>query len=259
MILTGAFANLLLNALIVVLLSVTIAYCWVLNRRIKVLQDSRGELALLLKHFDDSTQRASDSIINLQTTSKRIGEVIQSRITKCNDLMEDLAYMIDKGEKIASKMEASFAVNRARNRVMEQAGEMSAAAPVVERAHERVVERTVEKPLPKIELEPQMDEVDEYADVPVSTRQKTASTLEAVLSRVVNRNKAAEPVEESDVPAAKTNWTPASWPSAASAVNKSAAKPSRASSDDTKSSAGMRRRSQAEQELLDMIKFGIKG
>src|SRR3984885_11490246 len=108
---TGALANLMLNLVIVVLLAVTICYCWILNRRIRVLQDSKSELAQLLKHFDESTQRASESIIALQTASKKIGENIQFRIDKANYLMDDLSFMIDRGNKLTNQMEASFAVN----------------------------------------------------------------------------------------------------------------------------------------------------
>src|SRR5271170_6795052 len=117
---TGAVATLLLNILIVALLAVTIAYCWLLNRRIKVLQDSKSELAQLLKHFDESTQRASESIIALQTASKKIGENIQFRVDKANYLLDDLAFMIEKGNKLANQMEAGFAVGRARSKVMSE-------------------------------------------------------------------------------------------------------------------------------------------
>src|SRR5271170_2360564 len=137
---TGAVATLLLNILIVALLAVTIAYCWLLNRRIKVLQDSKSELAQLLKHFDESTQRASESIIALQSASKKIGENIQFRIDKANYLLDDLAFMIDRGSKLANQMEASFAVNRARNKVLaeqppaeDEAPEPVKPVPVIER------------------------------------------------------------------------------------------------------------------------------
>src|ERR1700733_4725976 len=108
---TAAAFNLALNILIVALLVVTIGYCWLLNRRIRVLQDSKSELAQLLKHFDESTQRASESIIALQVASKKIGENIQFRIDKANYLMDDLSFMIDRGNKLTNQMEASFAVN----------------------------------------------------------------------------------------------------------------------------------------------------
>jgi septal ring factor EnvC (AmiA/AmiB activator) len=117
---TGLIANVLLNILLVGLLCATIGYCYVLNRRIKTLQDSKSELANLLKHFDQSTIKASETIIAMQTASKKIGDNIQMRIDKANYLMDDLAYSIDKGTKLTQQLEAAFAINRARSRIHEE-------------------------------------------------------------------------------------------------------------------------------------------
>lgn len=174
-------ANLLLNALVIVLLGLTIGYCWLLNRRIQVLQDSKSELAQLLKHFDESTERASESIIALQTASKKIGENIQHRIDKANFLLDDMAFMIEKGGKIANQMEAGFAVSRARR-----------AAEPPQSAEEK--------------------------SAPQPSRERTAASLEAVLGRLAGRRPA--PQEEDPLPSP---------------------------------------RSKSEQELLAMLKTGIKG
>jgi hypothetical protein len=204
---TGMIANLLLNLLIIVLLAVTISYCWVLNRRIKLLQDSKSELAQLLKYFDESTERASESIVALQTASKKIGENIQMRIDKANFLLDDLAFMIEKGSKVANQMEAGFAVGRARNRVIAEQQPPVAEAPVI---------RMPATYQPEIRPE----------EKPASVKDKTSASLEAVLERVVGRAKPMHAVEEEPTPRRQPNLRP---------------------------------RSKAEQELLDMIKAGIKG
>ena len=215
--LTGVVANLLLNCLIIVLLSVTIAYCWLLNRRIKILQDSKSELGVLLKHFDESTKRASDSIIALQSASKKIGESIQMRIEKANFLLDDMAFMIEKGEKQANKMEAGLAVNRARNRVMAEQPVDKMERPV----HvARPVDDFREKPIDQVQL----------LDKAISSRDKTAASLEAVLERVVSRQKTSE-----------QEFSPGRNETVAS------------------SSQAARQRSRSEQELLELIKAGIKG
>ena len=205
----GDIASLLLNVVIVVLLAVTIGYCWMLNRRIRILQDSKSELAQLLKYFDESTQRASESIIALQTASKKIGENIQFRIDKANYLLEDLTFMIERGNKLASQMEAGFAVSRARSRVL---AEQQTADP--ETSYQGGPDQAVEE---FAEKEPEKS---------VSSREKTTASLEAVLERVVGRNKSAEAAKE---------------------------RPPRERSQPPRS------RSKAEQELLDMIKAGMKG
>lgn len=195
-------AGLFLDILIMLLLSVTIGYCWILNRRIKVLQDSKSELAQLLGHFDESTQRASESIIALQTASKKIGENIQLRIDKANYVLDDLSFMIEKGNKLANQMEADIAIGRAKNRAMAEA---PAAPPE-------------KKPLPVIEKAEQAL----VSAKPATARDKMATSLEAVLERIAGRKQAeapAAPLRRPEKPV----------------------------------------RSRAEQELLDMIKAGIKG
>ncbi len=206
-----AVANFLLDFLIVGLLMANITYCWVLNKRIKILQDGKSELANLLKYFDEATIRASESIVALQTASKKIGENIQARIDKVNYLMDDLAFMVEKGNKLADKLDANFAVNRARNRVLsDESDESSIYEPVIEKAKEK---HSV-PPQPVIEK--------------TSSKEKATVSLEAVLDRVVGRGKAANQNSNGN---SETN----SRPKTANA------------------------RSKAEQELLDMIRSGIKG
>ena len=110
-----------INLVVALLLVVTIVYCWTLNKRIRILQDSRSELAELLIHFDASTQKASDSIMALQSASKKIGETIQSRIEKANYVADDLNFLVERAEKLADKLEAAVSPNRAASSVQPSA------------------------------------------------------------------------------------------------------------------------------------------
>jgi hypothetical protein len=204
---TGMIANLLLNIVIVGLLAATISYCWVLNRRIKLLQDSKSELAQLLAHFDESTQRASESIVALQTASKRIGENIQHRIEKANYVIDDLGFLIERAGKISSQLEASVAVSRARSRVTHEA----------EPAFEPAEQPALVKPSPVLESRRSAEK---------TGKEKAVASLEAVLERVVGRSKQIEPEDDDNQPAQKTS---------------------------------ARGRSKAEQELLDIVRSGLKG
>jgi hypothetical protein len=210
---TISVLSLLLNLLIVGLLMTTISYCWVLNKRIKILQDSKSELANLLKYFDISTTRASESIVALQSASKKISENIQARTDKVNYLMDDLAFMIEKGTRLADKLDANFAINRAKNRI-----DTDQISPARTEAHDDIMEdftdEIVEKPLvrPALKPVPVMERTEQK-----NTKEKAGVSLEAVLERVIGRVKSSSPK-----PAANN-------------------------------------RSKAEQELLDMIRAGIKG
>lgn len=106
-----------INIVMALLLAATIFYCWLLNKRIQVLQDSKSDLAKLLNRFDQSTLKAAESIHALQTASKKIGETIQGRIEKANYVMDDLSYMIDRASKAADQMEAGIAIARQKDKL----------------------------------------------------------------------------------------------------------------------------------------------
>lgn len=112
--------ELFIDLSLALLLIVTISYCWVLNARIRVLQDGRGELARLLAHFDESTRRASDSIAMLQSTGKKVGEAVQAKIDLATKSMDDLDFLSDRAEKIADQLEAGINIGRTARRVQHE-------------------------------------------------------------------------------------------------------------------------------------------
>jgi len=163
---SSVIVKLMLDVLVASLLVITILYCWQLNRRIRILQDSKGELAKLIKHFDESTARASESIIALQTASKKIGENIQTRIDKAKYLVDDLSFMIEKGNKIADQMETGLSAHRRAAAATPPSTKSSARTSAAAAAQEKT-------PL---------------------GRSKAVSSLETVLERMQGRN-AAESAE----------------------------------------------------------------
>lgn len=98
-------ATLALDSIMVLLLIVTIFLCFKLNGRIKMLQDSKSELAQLIAQFDDLTVRATNSIADIHAAGKRINENMQHQLDKANFLADDLSFMIEKGSKLADRME----------------------------------------------------------------------------------------------------------------------------------------------------------
>jgi hypothetical protein len=95
--------SLLVNAMMAGLLLVTIIYCWRLNNRIRVLQDSKSELARIIREFNESTERATQSIAEIHQATSRLSENIQHKIDKANYLATDLDMMIEKGSRLAGK------------------------------------------------------------------------------------------------------------------------------------------------------------
>ncbi len=156
--------ELVLNVLVAGLLAVTITYCYVLNKRIQVLQNSKGELAELLGHFDESTRRASESILALQAASKKIGDTIQNRIDKANFAIDDLNAMVVKAEHVTDKVEASFAIAKQKEKLG------TAPSPHIQQVREAVQAKVVEK-------EP-TDEEEEAGNI---------ASLQTLISKVATR------------------------------------------------------------------------
>lgn len=248
------------DALLGTLLVLTITYCWVLNRRIRVLQDSKGELAKLIRHFDESTNKASSSVVALQSTSKRISETIQERVEKANFIADDLAFLIDKANKLADRLEdrmkearsparpvvempvAASSVRRkqAAPEVSPDFKPQAKAAPVAvtEPGAKTATRGTARETLAS--LNKKLD-----ATVEDAARDRANATLEAILKRINggelspgDADEIAEAVSSASESQFKENGTEALQ----SANGRAADKP----------------RSRAEQELLDIIKAGSR-
>jgi hypothetical protein len=101
--------SLLIDFTMVLLLVVTILYCRKLNQRIRVLQDSRSELAGIIREFNESTERATQSIAEIHEASRRISENIQHKIDKANYLVADLEAAIGRGSRAVEGVDIATA------------------------------------------------------------------------------------------------------------------------------------------------------
>lgn len=180
-----------LDGLMALLLIITTFYCWRLNKRIRILQDSKSELANIIRQFDDSTQRATDSITEIHAATSRIAENMQHKIDKANYLADDLQFMIEKGNKIADRMEGGIASGRSRS-----SGRMIEDDEPPVQSSRRNDMRLVGK---KVEVE-----ADRVPARKAGGSDSTArSSLESVLKKVSNRNAEADNAAEADADAGK--------------------------------------------------------
>lgn len=130
---TSILLTLILDSMMAMLLIATIVFCLKLNKRIKVLHDSKSELAGLIQQFDQSIEAATQNITEIHEASKRISDNIQHRLDKANFLADDLQFMIEKGNKLADRMEGNITTNRpsgsARPSAQPSRGEAEPAPP----------------------------------------------------------------------------------------------------------------------------------
>lgn len=107
--LSSAVISLILNGVVTSLLAVTIFFCFKLNRRIVTLQDSKGDMAALIRKFDETTERARTSIEELQQIGSKLEGDVTESVKQANFIADDLAFMIDRGKKVATTLKQSAA------------------------------------------------------------------------------------------------------------------------------------------------------
>jgi uncharacterized phage infection (PIP) family protein YhgE len=118
----------ILNLLVIALLIPTIIFAVILNRRLSALRKSRDELAKVVANFNDATLRAEAGIPKLKKATNEASMALKDRVEKAQSLRDDLAFMIERAEEMASKLETGVRVARSEASFGVTAGQPQAAA-----------------------------------------------------------------------------------------------------------------------------------
>jgi biopolymer transport protein ExbB/TolQ len=97
-----------LDALMAVLLTISIATTIVLNRRLNILRGDRAELEKLTQNFREATDRADHGVVGLKVSAQSL----QDRIESARALADDLEFLIERGGGIADRLEAEVRAAR---------------------------------------------------------------------------------------------------------------------------------------------------
>lgn len=116
----------ILDIVVILLLVPTIVYAVILNRRLTALRKSRDELSKVVSSFNEATMRAEAGIPKLKKATAEAGGLLKDRVEKAQTLRDDLAFMIERAEELASRLEG--AVRAARSEGVASAPAQSAAA-----------------------------------------------------------------------------------------------------------------------------------
>ncbi len=100
--------GIVLDIIIVLLLGLTIAFCWRLNQRINELKQSRKDLVELVRTFDTAIINTHKSIANLKEASYNAANELKGYITKAEELINDMSFMTDAAAKLADRLEGNI-------------------------------------------------------------------------------------------------------------------------------------------------------
>lgn len=104
--------SLVLEGLVAVLLVATIAYCYVLNRRLGLLKNLHAELHTVIGGFDEAVEKAQHGLDDLKQAGNDIGLTLQDQIDKARALADELSLMTDAGERVADRLDKSVDARR---------------------------------------------------------------------------------------------------------------------------------------------------
>lgn len=175
--------NLVLNSVMAGLLVVTIVYCFKLNNRIRILQDSKNEFSKLIEQFDVTTSRAQKSIEELQNISKKVNDQLSGKLDKANFLADDLAFMIERGGKLADKIEGGIASGRSKSSPKLSAFDMEERNDEV-KSHKKIADTAAdEKKERKRALESMLNKVSAAQEEKGSTKKRRGTTTARLRSK----------------------------------------------------------------------------
>ncbi|GHU00387.1 hypothetical protein FACS1894186_0790 [Alphaproteobacteria bacterium] len=117
----------LLDLLIIALLVPTVVYAIVLNQRLKALRRSREDFGRLIIAFGDATTKAEVGTMKLRQYAESAGTALKESVDGSVRLRDDLAFMIERAEKIADRLEE--ATRAARDESLRRPAHSSAPAP----------------------------------------------------------------------------------------------------------------------------------
>ena len=93
--------------LLIILLAVTIGYCFVLDRKFKKLRHSQGSFESLLGEFGRATERAATSVETLRTACDELCRELDGKLEAGRSLGDELTQITQSGESVARRIEAS--------------------------------------------------------------------------------------------------------------------------------------------------------
>jgi len=111
------------------LLIATIAYCFVLDRRLRMLRDGEGELRKIVVALDKATTRAQGAVTDLRVSCDGLSRDMERDFKKARALADELALMVEAGDHIAERLGSASGAGASRAAAdARQGGDMSAAS-----------------------------------------------------------------------------------------------------------------------------------
>jgi hypothetical protein len=96
--------GLMIESLVAILLLVTICYCLLLNRRLKLLKADEHSLKATIAELVAATESAERAIAGLKLTARECDQTLGERLRTAERLCVDVEQQIGRGEAICNRI-----------------------------------------------------------------------------------------------------------------------------------------------------------
>ncbi|MHA7777719.1 DUF6468 domain-containing protein [Roseibium sp. M-1] len=96
--------GMIIEGLVAVLLLITIAYCYTLNKRLQRLRADEEVLRATISELMTATEIAERAILGLKTTAGEADKTLGSRLKQAETMSHTLAKQLGEGEKVFSRI-----------------------------------------------------------------------------------------------------------------------------------------------------------
>lgn len=104
--------SLVVDVMIMILLGAAIVYVLRLNKQITLLYATRGDLETFIEGFTTSLNKAEVSMAALRNTGETTFSAVNQALTQAQVLKDDLSYLVERGEDIASHLDEAIRTAR---------------------------------------------------------------------------------------------------------------------------------------------------
>ena len=101
---------LVLDIILLIIISTCIVYCWILNRRIQDLQDSRVEFAKMIKELNVSIVKAESSVSELSELSTSANRELNASTESARVVISELKVLNDMGNNVVNILDTKVKV-----------------------------------------------------------------------------------------------------------------------------------------------------
>ncbi len=95
---------LILDFILLIMIGICITYCWMLNRRIQDLQNSRVEFARMIKELNVSIVKAEASVKDLSEVAKITSTELKTSVDEAKTNCQELKILTDLADNISEEL-----------------------------------------------------------------------------------------------------------------------------------------------------------